>query len=87
MQSAHCGTHFDEGFAGTESGAANQKRFGSITGLSALCFFLFGAVEILMVLIGHSHATADFSSDLQSIVIAGVSFGLCVLTVKLPPEL
>jgi hypothetical protein len=87
MQSAHCGTQFDEGFTGTESGAEYKKRFGLITGLSALSFLIFGAAEILTLLIRHSHAPADFAFDLQSVVIAGVSFSLCILTVKLPSAL
>jgi hypothetical protein len=84
MQSGYCGTHADEGFTTcAESGARYQKRFGLIPGVSALSFLLFGVAEILVVLFGHNHSAADFSFHLQSIVIAGVSFGLCILTMKL----
>ena len=88
MQYEHCGTHIDEEFTtSTGYGAVDPKRFGLITGLSALSFLLFGCAEILMLLFSHNHSAADLPFDLQTIVIAGVSFGLCILTVKLAPAL
>lgn len=88
MQSQHCGTYVNEDFTTcTGYSAVDQKRFGLITGLLALGFLLFGGVEILVLLFGHSHSAAEAPFHLPSIVIAGVSFGLCILTVKLKPAL
>ena len=97
MQYENCGTYVNEGFtACTGYGAAYQKRFSLIAGLSALSFLLLGGVEILIflggadiliLLFGHNHSAADLPFQLQSIVIAGLSFGLCILAVMLTPAL
>ena len=86
MQSAHYGTHANESFTTyTGCGPVYQKRFSLITGLSALSFLFFGGAEILVLLFGHNYSAADLPFQLQSIVIAGLSFGLCILAVKLTP--
>jgi hypothetical protein len=88
MQYEYCGTHVNESFTTcTGSGAVYQKRFSLIAGLSALSFLFFGGAEILTLLFGHNHSAADLPFQLQTIVIAGVSFCLCILAAKLTPAL
>jgi hypothetical protein len=88
MQSQHFCTYMNEDFTTcTGHGAADQKRFGLITGLLALGFLFFGGAEILILLFGHGHSASGVPFHLPSVVIAGVSFGLCILTVKLKPAL
>ena len=45
---------------------------------------MVGGAEILILLFGHHYSAADL---LQAIVIAGLSFGLCILAVKFTPAL
>ena len=83
------GIHVNESSAtGAGSGAVYQERISLINGLSALSFLMVGLMvggaEILILLFGHNHSAADL---LQAIVIAGLSFGLCILAVKLTPAL
>ena len=86
MQAGNCGTFLYEDFTTcTGSGAEDQQRSGLIPGLSALIFLFLGGVEIFVLLFGHS--AADVSFHLPTVVIAGISFGLCILTVKLKPAL
>jgi hypothetical protein len=76
------------------SGAVYKQRFSLIAGLSVLSFLILGGTEILIFLggadilaflFGHSHSAADLPFQLQTIVIAGLSFGLCVLAASLVP--
>ena len=88
MQYEHAGTHVNEGFSNcTGYGAVFQKRFSLIAGLSVLSFLVLGGAEILVLLFGHSHSIADLPFQLQTLVIAGLSFGLCILAVSLAPAL
>jgi hypothetical protein len=88
MQPGPCGTHFYEDFTTcTGSGVEYREPLGLIPGLAALSFLVLGGAEILLLLFGHGHAAAGGSFHLPSVVIAGVSFGLCILTVKLKPAL
>jgi hypothetical protein len=74
--------HLEEDFTTfTGCGELDHKRFALVSGLAALSFLFFGAAELLLFFT-HSH----FQS-MQSIVIAAVSFGLCILTLKLRPAL
>ena len=74
--------HVDEDFTTyTGCGELDQKRFALVSGLAALSFLFFGAAELLLFFI-HNH-----SQSMQSIVIAAISFGLCILTMKLRPAL
>jgi len=65
-------------------GALERKRFSVINGLAAVGFLLFGAVELLTLVAGHAHSSAD---TLQAVVIAALSFSLCALALKLTPQL
>src|SRR5476651_485802 len=86
-------THVNESFLNyIGHGPAHQKRFGLVANVSALSFLLLGGAEtliflggadILAFLFGHSHSAVDLPFQLQTIVIAGVSFGLCILAVSL----
>jgi hypothetical protein len=84
MQYEYCDTDVNEGFTTlTGYGAVYQQRFSLIAGLSALSFLVLGGAEILVLLFGHNYSAADLPFQLQSIVIAGLSFGLCILAVSL----
>ncbi len=93
MQYEHAVPHVNEVFSDyTRYGAAFRKRFRLVAGLSALSFLLLGGAEIMIFLagadilaflFGHSHSAADLPFQLQTIVIAGLSFGLCILAVSL----
>ena len=97
MQYEHADTHVNEGFSNcTGYGVVFQKRFSLIAGLSALSFLVLGGAEILIflggadiliLLFGHSHSIADLPFQLQTFVIAGLSFGLCILAASLTPAL
>jgi hypothetical protein len=95
MRYEHADTHVNESFLNyTGYGVEFQKRFRLVAGVSALSFLLLGGAEILIFLggadilaflFGHSHSAADLPFQLQTIVIAGLSFGLCILAVSLAP--
>jgi hypothetical protein len=95
MQYGH-GTFFaTETFeTGGRLGAVYKRRFNLIAGISALSFLVLGGAEILIFLGGadilaflfsHSHSAADLPFQLQTIAIAGLCFGLCILAVSLAP--
>ena len=81
MQNADGGALAKDDF--TAPAGSGEKRFSRINGLAAVSLLLFGGVEILTVLVGHQ-SSAD---SLQAIVIAGLSFGLGMLALKMTPEL
>lgn len=93
MQSEYLDTHVSDGFIPwPEYGAGYRRRFRLVAGLSALSFLLLGGAEILIFLVGadilaflfsHNHSVADLPFQLQTIVIAGLSFGFCILAVGL----
>ena len=95
MQTGHYDSYANDDFATcTGYGAVYQKRFSLIAGLSAMSFLILGGAEILIflggadilvLLFGHTHSVADLPFQLESIVIAGLSFGLCILGVSLTP--
>ena len=95
MQSGQ-GTFFASGAleTGGRFNAVHNKRFSLIAGISALSFLILGGAEILIFLggadilaflFGHSHSAADLPFQLQTIVIAGLSLGFCVLAASLAP--
>jgi amino acid transporter len=84
MQPGHA---YEDFTTHTRRGVEYRQRIGMIPGLAALTFLVLGGAEILQLLFGHSYAAANASFHLPSAVIAGVSFGLCVLTVKLKSTL
>ena len=96
MQCQHDNTYTNEGFAtGTGFGAAYQKRFSLIAGLSVSSFLILGGAEILMFLGGadilaflfsHNHSVTELPFQLQTIFIAGLSFGVCFLALGLMPR-
>jgi hypothetical protein len=93
MQFEYCDIDVIEGFSTRPGfGAAYQKRFRLIAGLSAIGFLFLGGAEISIFLggadifaflFGHNHPVVDLPFQLQTIVIAGLSFGLCVLAMSL----
>ena len=86
MQFGRSGTRTNEDFAtGAENDGVNQRRFSFIASLSALSFLFIGATRILVLLFGNENSAADF--QLENIVLAGLSFGLCALATMLMAEL
>ena len=96
MQYGHDRTYTNEGFAtGAEFGAVYQKRFSLIAGLSASSFLILGGAEILIFLgaadilaflFSHNHSVADLPFQLQTIFMAGFSFGIFFLALSLMPR-
>ena len=93
MQSEFLDIHISDAFAPWSGyGARYGKRFRMVAGFSALSFFILGGAELLIFLAGadivaflfsHNHSVSDLPFQLQTIVIAGLSFGLCILAVGL----
>ena len=96
MQYGHDRTYTNEGFAtGAELGTAYKERFSLISGLSASSFLILGGAEILIFLGGadifaflfsHNHSIADLPFQLQTIFMAGFTFGIFFLALSLMPR-